>query len=138
MNSTAIYRNGVQLFHNASSQSDSRYRGVHIITQGQMEKIYIRDLLRHKALVERSTVVENFMVHHKDPFTTHPVEATLKNVKTGHQEIVRAKHLVGADGAASSIREQLGVPFDGLSTDIYWAIMDGVFKTDYPYFLSFR
>jgi phenol 2-monooxygenase len=88
--------------------------------------------------VERSTVVESFKVHTDNPEAIHPVEATLKNVKTGHEEVVRAKHLVGADGAASSIREQLGAPFDGLSTDIYWAIMDGVFKTDYPYHLAFR
>ena len=50
-NSTVLFRNGVKLFHDLSSQCDSRYRGFHIITQGQVEKIYIRDLRRHGVLV---------------------------------------------------------------------------------------
>jgi len=101
-----------------------------------MEKIYIRDLLRHKVLMERCTVVSAF--ESQDGTSSHPVKVTLENLKTGQKEIVRAKYLVGGDGAASSIREQLKIPFDGNSTDIYWAIMDCRFKTDYPYMLDFR
>lgn len=47
------------------------------------------------------------------------------------------KYLIGADGAASATREMLGIPFDGLTTDCYWAIMDAQFKTDFPYILGF-
>ena len=66
-----------------------------------------------------------------------PVSATLLNIHTGRTENVRAKYLVGADGAASATREMLGIPFDGLTTDAYWAIMDCQFKTDFPYILGF-
>lgn len=132
---TAIYKDGKKLLFNRSHQSDSRYRGLHIITQGQLERIYIRDLLRHHMLVERSTVIEDFNVKPEDAWnpSTHPVHAVLRNAKSAATETVRAKFLVGADGASSMIRKKLGVPFHGVSTDIYWGIMDCVFESDYPH-----
>jgi phenol 2-monooxygenase len=77
--------------------------------------------------------VKEFQVQEAGAEVTHPVRATLRNVATGKEETVRAQYLIGADGAASSIREQMKVPFDGLGTDIYWAIIDCQFKTDYPH-----
>ncbi|MCJ1432695.1 hypothetical protein MMC27_002052 [Xylographa pallens] len=130
--STAIYKDGKKLVYDRSHQSDSRYRGLHIITQGQLERIYIRDLKRHQKLVERSTVIEDFSVV-KHSSTAYPVHASVKNEKTGVRETVQAKFLVGADGAASGIRKQLQIPFDGVSTDIYWGILDCVFETDFPH-----
>ncbi|MCJ1468242.1 hypothetical protein MMC07_006870 [Pseudocyphellaria aurata] len=136
MDHTASYKDGKQLFYGRTYQSDSRYRGIHIITQGQIERIYIRDLLRHQILVERCAFIDGFEVQN-DSSTMHPVRATIKNTKTGRTDVVRAKFLVGADGAASSIRKQLKIPFDGISTDIFWAIMDCKFDTDHPYFTTF-
>lgn len=131
-----MFKNGEKLFYNRTFTCDSRYRGVHVITQGQLERIYIRDLLRHKAIVERRTTVERFEVN-QDSSASYPVAATLKNLGTGRTELVHAKYLVGGDGAASAIREQLKIPFDGITTDLHWAIMDCVFKTDYPYITTF-
>ncbi|KAG7118481.1 Aromatic hydroxylase fmpF like protein [Verticillium longisporum] len=133
---TAIYKDGRKLLFNRSHQSDSRYRGLHIITQGQLERIYLRDLARHKVIVERSCTAVDYRVeeHAADgSLHTHPVRATLKNAHTGRETSVRAKFLVGSDGAASPIRKSLGIPFDGVSTDIYWGIMDCVFESDYPH-----
>ncbi|POR35292.1 Phenol 2-monooxygenase [Tolypocladium paradoxum] len=127
---TAIYKDGKKLFFSRSHQSDSRYRGLHIITQGQVERIFIRDLLRHKALIERSSVISSIDV---DSDVSHPVQATVRNNRTGREEVVKAKFLVGSDGAASSIRKKLEIPFDGVSTDIYWGIMDCIFESDYPH-----
>lgn len=132
---TAIYYNGQLLHHGRSHQSDSRYRGLHIITQGQIERIFIRDLLRHKMLVERNTVLEHFNVdqdHAQDP-TAHPVQCVIKNNVTQAEETIEAKYLIGSDGASSYIRRRLDIPFDGVSTDIYWGIMDCVFATDFPH-----
>ncbi|KAL3476631.1 FAD binding domain-containing protein [Aspergillus californicus] len=132
LNSTAVFRNGAKLFHSSEPTCDSRYKGAHVITQGQFERIYIRDLLRHRILVERETIVDRFEVE-EGSGVSHPVKATLKNAVTGAEETVRTQYLIGADGAASSIREQLKIEFDGLATDIYWAIIDCRFKTDYPH-----
>ncbi|MCJ1479557.1 hypothetical protein MMC13_008243 [Lambiella insularis] len=136
LNHTAMFRNGEKMFHYPSNSSDSRYRGLSIISQGQIERIYIRDLLRHQILVERCSVVENFEVK-SDSSESHPVRARVKNTKTGEEETIEAKYLVGAEGAASGLRKQLGVPFDGTTTDIYWGIMDCKFETDYPYITAF-
>jgi phenol 2-monooxygenase len=127
---TAIYKDGKKLLFGPSHQSDSRYRGLHIITQGQVERIYIRDLKRNKSLVERSTTLSKFEINEK---SSHPVHATLRNSRTGAEELVNAKFLVGSDGAASMVRKQLNIPFDGCSTDIYWGIMDCRFESDYPH-----
>ncbi|XXH03673.1 hypothetical protein Hte_010078 [Hypoxylon texense] len=133
---TAIYKDGEKLLFGRSHQSDSRYRGLHIITQGQVERIYVRDLARHKAIVERSSVLENYTVESgsDDPY---PVHATIKNQRTGESQAVQAKYIVGSDGAASTIRKSLSIPFDGVSTDIYWGIMDCLFVSDYPHAWSF-
>ena len=130
---TAIYKDGKKLFFARSHQSDSRYRGLHIITQGQIERIYIRDLLRHRQLVERQTVITDFVVESEQSQHSHPVKATLKSERSGREESVRAKFLVASDGAASMVRKKLGIPFDGVSTEIYWGIMDCIFESDYPH-----
>ncbi|KAI0103344.1 FAD binding domain-containing protein [Nemania sp. FL0031] len=129
---TAIYKDGEKLLFNRSHQSDSRYRGLHIITQGQIERIYIRDLARHKSIVERGTVLSEYAVR-TEPNDPYPVHATLKNELTAETQSVQAKFLVGSDGAASMIRKGLQIPFDGVSTGIYWGIMDCLYITDYPH-----
>jgi phenol 2-monooxygenase len=134
---TAIYYDGKLLHHGRSHQSDSRYRGLHIITQGQIERIYIRDLLRHRMLVERNTTLKEFSVDEElarcSGSEGYPVQGIIENSITGAEERIEAKYLVGSDGASSSIRKTLGIPFDGISTNIYWGIMDCVFETDYPH-----
>lgn len=122
---TAIYKDGQKLLFNRSHQSDSRYRGLHIITQGQIERIYVRDLARHKAIVERRSVLENYTIRESSD-ELYPVHATIHNEHTGENQAVQAKFLVGSDGAASTIRKGLSIPFDGVSTDIHWGIMDKV------------
>ncbi|KAF2199799.1 FAD binding domain-containing protein [Delitschia confertaspora ATCC 74209] len=129
---TAIYKDGKPLLHGRSHQSDSRYRGLHVITQGQIERIYIRDLYRHKTLIDRSTILKEYVVDN-DASTSHPVKGTIMNTETGEEEVIEAKFLVGSDGAASKIRRGLDIPFDGVSTDIYWGIMDCRFESDYPH-----
>ena len=127
---TAIYKNGRKLLFGRSHQSDSRYRGLHVITQGQIERIYIRDLLRHKYAVERNSTISDFRTGGPG---SHPVTAKITNNLTGQESQVRAKYLVGCDGASSKIRKQLGIRFDGVTTDLYWGIMDCVFESDYPH-----
>lgn len=130
---TAIYKDGKKLLFNRSHQSDSRYRGLHVITQGQIERIYIRDLARHKALVERSCVLTDYTIDNNAETNTFPIHATILNEKTGKKEEVKAKFLIGCDGATSSVRKSLDIPFDGVSTDIYWGIMDCIYESDYPH-----
>ncbi|RAH71713.1 uncharacterized protein BO66DRAFT_419348 [Aspergillus aculeatinus CBS 121060] len=130
---TAIWRDGKVLFHGRTHQSDSRYRGLHVITQGQVERIFVRDLLRHQVLVERCTTLQDYTVSESPGDPGRPVRAVIRDNRTGETETVRAKFLVGSDGAASMIRKKLNIPFHGVSTDMYWGIMDGKFESDYPH-----
>ena len=82
--------------------------------------------------MEREKVIEDFIVE-SDSASTHPVRINVKSEKTGIQEIIRAKFLVGSDGAGSLIRKKLQIPFDGVSTDIFWGILDCIFESDYPH-----
>lgn len=134
---TAIYKDGKLLHFGYSHMSDSRYRGLHVITQAQIERILIRDLLRHQTLVDRETVLKEYHVIPTDPSTQehdeHPIRCTLQNLATGQEELVRAKFLLGTDGASSGVRKSLGIPFDGMDTGIFWGILDCRFESDYPH-----
>ncbi|KAI9672616.1 MAG: hypothetical protein M1831_000051 [Alyxoria varia] len=136
LNHTAMYKNGEQLMYTRSFTCDSRYKGSHVITQGQLERIYIRDLLRHKVLVERSTETGEIKVE-PEKGTSHPVRVQIRNIQTGGTQTVNAKYLVGAEGAGSGIRKQLSFPFDGITTDIHWGIMDCKYETNYPHMTTF-
>ncbi|OBZ65833.1 Phenol 2-monooxygenase [Grifola frondosa] len=97
-----------------------------------VETIFLRDLLRHRKVVERSTSVKEFTITENSE-VSHPVSATLVNLKNGETEVVRAKFLIGADGGSSTIRKQIDIGFTGVSTGIYWGIMDAVYETTYPH-----
>ena len=89
--------------------------------------------MRHQKLVERKTTVAKYEIL---PEGSHeyPVKITYRNEENGRAErIVHAKFLIGCDGAKSTIRKQMDVPFDGVSTDLCWGIIDCVFESDYPH-----
>ena len=134
---TALYKDGKLLHFGGSHQSDSRYRGLHIITQGQIERIYIRDLWRHRMLVERNTTLKEHHVEEGPSASSHPVQCTILNAETQQQEAIQAKFLIGTDGGSSSIRRSLKIPFDGVDTGIYWGILDCRFESDYPHAWNF-
>jgi phenol 2-monooxygenase len=48
------------------------------------------------------------------------------------EEIVHAKYVLGADGAHSWTRQQIGLKLEGDSTDYIWGVLDIVPITDFP------
>ncbi|OTA01188.1 GH16 protein [Trichoderma parareesei] len=52
--------------------------------------------------------------------------------KANSEEVVHAKYLIGADGAHSWTRNQLGLKLEGDSTDYIWGVLDIVPITDFP------
>lgn len=48
------------------------------------------------------------------------------------EEVVQAKYMLGADGAHSWVRNQLGFQLEGESTDYIWGVLDIVPITDFP------
>ncbi|KAK0366820.1 hypothetical protein LTR02_005752 [Friedmanniomyces endolithicus] len=64
--------------------------------------------------------------------TSELLKASALDAKAGAEEIVKAKYLIGADGAHSWTRNQLGFKLEGESTDYIWGVLDIVPITDFP------
>jgi phenol 2-monooxygenase len=65
----------------------------------------------------------------------HPVSVTLRHtsgVHDGELRVVRAKYVVGADGARSKVRESIGCHLAGDQANHAWGVMDVLAVTDFP------
>ena len=66
----------------------------------------------------------------------HPVTVTLRHLEngaeTGRTSTVRAKYVVGCDGARSSIRTAIGRELVGDPMNQSWGVMDVLAVTDFP------
>ena len=56
----------------------------------------------------------------KDDPEAYPITITLENNGTGALETIRAKYVVGCDGAHSWLRKHLNIEFAGDLTDSTW------------------
>ncbi|NLA66113.1 MAG: 3-hydroxybenzoate 4-monooxygenase, partial [Leucobacter sp.] len=66
---------------------------------------------------------------------SHPVTATLRHVagpQTGSTLTVRAKYVVGGDGARSQVRTSIGRRLQGDSAFHAWGVLDVLANTDFP------
>ncbi|MFL4472103.1 FAD-dependent monooxygenase [Tateyamaria armeniaca] len=63
----------------------------------------------------------------------HPVTATFAHADgSGVTEVIRARYLVGCDGARSKVRAQMGHALEGQSARQLWGVMDILPRTDFP------
>jgi len=65
----------------------------------------------------------------------HPVVVTLRGCDAGHEgetRVVRAKYVVGGDGARSRVRDAIGLTLDGDQANHAWGVMDVLAVTDFP------
>jgi len=66
---------------------------------------------------------------------SHPVSAVFKHIDGEHErpgETVRARFVVGCDGARSTVRKFLGLRLRGDSANQAWGVMDILAVTDFP------
>ncbi len=66
---------------------------------------------------------------------SHPVTVSLERVDPDHKgqiEKVRARYVVGCDGARSAVRQSLGLELKGDSANQAWGVMDVLAVTDFP------
>ncbi|KAN0089908.1 FAD binding domain protein [Hyaloscypha variabilis] len=64
--------------------------------------------------------------------TEELLSKAIANSKAGSQETVRAKYMIGCDGAHSWTRKQLGFELEGEQTDYIWGVLDIIPITDFP------
>ncbi|QDW29000.1 3-hydroxybenzoate 4-monooxygenase [Arthrobacter sp. KBS0702] len=65
----------------------------------------------------------------------YPVTVTLEHTSgpdAGQERTVRAKYVVGADGARSKVRDSIGCTMAGDKANHAWGVMDVLANTDFP------
>jgi len=65
----------------------------------------------------------------------HPVTARFEHVdaeRKGQIETIKARYLVGCDGARSQVRQSIGRRLEGDSANQAWGVMDVLAVTDFP------
>ncbi len=67
-----------------------------------------------------------------EPAGDSPVIVTLENAKTREQKKVRAKYVVGCDGAHSRVRDAIGAVPCGDFANHAWGVVDMLAVTDFP------
>ncbi|PLN78147.1 2-polyprenyl-6-methoxyphenol hydroxylase [Aspergillus taichungensis] len=55
-----------------------------------------------------------------------------KTKNPGEKEVLKAKFIIGCDGAHSWTRKQLDIPLEGSTTEALWGVMDVIPITDFP------
>lgn len=108
----------------------ARFRYEATIHQGRIERIMETDLLRYseRGIVRNTKVVDVKIDEEGD--AEFPVLVTMAT--DGVEKTVRTKHLVGADGAHSVVRQCMGLRLEGESLDHIWGVVDMVAETDFP------
>lgn len=70
-----------------------------------------------------------------DTTASHPITVTIERADQAHQrqaETLRARYVVGCDGARSIVRQAIGRPLQGDSANQAWGVMDVLAVTDFP------
>jgi phenol 2-monooxygenase len=108
----------------------TRYEQLVCIHQGHVERVFRQDLINYGANdVQYGSKLVGVKID-EDGEKEFPVLATIE--RGGSREEVRAKYLVGADGARSAVRGFMGVEMEGDMTDELWRVMDLVVDSDIP------
>lgn len=95
----------------------------------RLEPYYSRRLLDIAIDPERSEPAA------ADQLAGHPVTVTLERLDPSHegrQETVKARFVVGCDGARSTVRRTMGLALEGDSANQAWGVMDLLAVTDFP------
>ncbi len=70
-----------------------------------------------------------------DGVSQHPVTVRFERQDAGHSaevETIRARYVVGCDGARSAVRQSIGLSLKGDSANHAWGVMDVLLVTDFP------
>jgi len=104
------------------------------VNQSRVLDYFFRDAARAPG-----RVVPNYGIEFLDctihPDQDHPVEARVRYAvgpREGEVRSIRAKYLVGGDGARSRVRTSLGRRLRGQAALHAWGVMDVLLNTDFP------
>jgi phenol 2-monooxygenase (NADPH) len=108
-----------------------------IINQARVHDQFLDVMLRSPGKVEPYYSRKLLSVEVDENATEYPVTLTFEralnysvNIQT--TEVVKAKYVVGCDGARSTVRKEIGHELVGDALNQAWGVMDILMVTDYP------
>ena len=109
----------------------------HVIVNQARMLAYLREHMERSAAParRRSTACTPSDVAVDATAGEYPVTVTLQHLRrtaTGETSTIRAKYVVGCDGARSSVRTAIGRELVGDATNQSWGVMDVLAVTDFP------
>lgn len=115
----------------------ARYKHEVTIHQGRIERILEEDFQAYSPdrSIFRSTEFVGFTLDSAtDPEFPVRIEIDVMGERGDafQRNIVRAKHLIGADGAHSKVRRSMDLQLHGDTTDHIWGVVDFVIDTNFP------
>ncbi|MFF9494396.1 FAD-dependent monooxygenase [Streptomyces flaveolus] len=107
----------------------------HILVNQARVLDYFAEFMANSPCRMRPDFGVEYVSHQVIPGSDHPVIVELTYSEgefTGETFQVRAKYLVGADGAHSRVRQSIGCRFKGHSANHAWGVLDILADTDFP------
>jgi phenol 2-monooxygenase (NADPH) len=102
-----------------------------IVNQARLQQ-YLLDYMRKSPTRLEANYGLEFVTLKVESVGEHPVVATLRDVANGSQTTVRAKYVVGCDGARSLVRDSIGAVPSGDFANHAWGVVDMLAVTDFP------
>ena len=102
-----------------------------IVNQARLQQ-YLLDYMRKSPTRLETNYGLEFVTLKIEAEGEHPVIVTLRDVAAGSERSVRAKYVVGCDGARSAVRDAIGAVPSGDFANHAWGVVDMLATTDFP------
>ena len=102
-----------------------------IVNQARMQE-YLLDYMRKSPTRLEPDYGLEFVHLEVDSEGEYPVHVRLRKVDSGAEKSIRAKYVVGCDGARSLVRQSIGAELRGDFANHAWGVMDMLAVTDFP------
>lgn len=106
-----------------------------ILNQARVHDMYLETMRNSPSRLEPDYDLQLVDLHVDPAGGDFPVTARLERLAPGAAErfvTVRAKYVVGCDGARSAVRKAIGLELVGDSANQAWGVMDVLAVTDFP------
>jgi phenol 2-monooxygenase len=102
-----------------------------IVNQARLQQ-YLLDYMRNSPTKLEANYGLEFVSLKVEPDGERPVVVTLRDVAKGSETTVRARYVVGCDGARSRVRDSIGAVPRGDYANHAWGVVDMLAATDFP------
>jgi phenol 2-monooxygenase len=105
-----------------------------IVNQARVQDYFLEAMLNAPARMRPDYGIEFVGLEVRDG-EDRPVAVTLRHVEGRHADLertIRARYVLGADGARSPVRQAIGRRLEGKQAKHAWGVMDVLAVTDFP------